>query len=275
MSKSITSNVCIDIGGTYTRIGLISNQQIKEVIKFETLKDPKQNFTKIKQLIEGYRHLPIGISTAGPISTQLVYGQLPNLPQWEGFDLAAEFTDYRLYVVENDANCSAVCEHHPDYKSTLFLTISTGIGGGFVYSNQLFKGISSNELEVHNYKLENGQSIEAVSSGTGIYNQAIAQGLAVSNTKQVFEMAATSAIAKQIIDQALAHLCTMICNLIAILNPGQLVLGGSVVTNNHQFFEQLQTKIAATIVVECPIKVAVEPEYSPLLGVNKLLEEQL
>lgn len=273
MSKFTTNNLCLDIGGSNTRVALICNGKIIKLEKFPTFKDPKQNFTQITHTVKHWEFNKIGISTAGPISNELIYGKLPNLPKWNGFELKRVFPNNIPLVVENDANCAARYEHQDAVGSTLFVTVSTGIGGGFIHEGKLFKGVSGNELELHKYRVENGVGIETVASGTGIYNQAKFAGLAVKSTKEVFELADSNSVARQIIENAANNLSLMIANIIALLNPSKLVIGGSVVTNNQRFYELIKNQILCLIEGTLVIRQPSEPDYNTLLGINKLLEE--
>lgn len=270
MCKSTTNNLCIDIGGTNTRVALVNDSQIIELKTFLTNLDPIINFQQIKQVCDSWDYYAVGISTAGPI-TNNIYGKLPNLPTWEGFEITSKLFENDRLIVENDANCSSYFEHDTNLESTLFLTISTGIGAGFVVNNQLYIGSTGNGLEVHNYRTFDQVGVEELASGTGIYNRAKELGLDVINTKQVFESYDESAIANQVLNEAECTLSTLISNLIAILNPQQVVLGGSVIINNQWFFNQIKANVEQSVSVPTMINQARQPDYNTLLGVNKLL----
>ncbi len=71
----------------------------------------------------------------------------PNIKGWENFDLVQELrktlTDTPI-ILENDANCATMAENvfgaGKSYKNMIFLTISTGIGGGIVLDGKLYNG---------------------------------------------------------------------------------------------------------------------------------------
>lgn len=275
MFKSQTSNVCIDIGGTNTRVALIENNEITKLRKFSTNKDPFENFKEISDLIRNWQFTAIGISTAGPVLANGIYGQLPNLPKYQGFNIYRAFEQYNVpIVIEKDANCSAYAVHQCEDISTLYITISTGIGGGLVVNNELYKGCSNNALELHKIQTRDGVSLEAVCSGPGIYQTALNAGLDVSDPAGVFKLAETNTTARKIIDNAAVVLANAIVNVEAILNPSTIVFGGSVVQNNVNYFNLIRSKIERKIGTSTNIKLAIDSESSALLGINKILRRE-
>lgn len=275
MFKSHVSNVCIDIGGTNTRVALIDNEQIVDIKKFPTNQDPQLNFQLITKVIDKWKFSAIGVSTAGPILENGIYGQLPNLPKYQGFDIYHAFDRYKVpIVVAKDANCSAYAEHQSADHSTLYITISTGIGGGFVVDNQIYHGSSNNALELHRLKTPTGISIEDICSGPAIYQSAISAGLKVNTTADVFELAITNTVANEIIIYSVDVLASAVANVEAILNPTTIIFGGSVVQNNPNYYQLLRVKIQDKMASNPQIKLATDSESSTLYGINKLLRSE-
>lgn len=275
MFKSLTSNVCIDIGGTNTRVALIEDNNIVELKKFPTNENPNENFQMIINVINKWQFNAIGISTAGPIFENGVYGKLPNLPKYENFNIYSAFAMYNVPItIEKDANCSAYAEHQSEDYSTLYITVSTGIGGGFVVNNEIFKGSTNNALEIHKFQSKDGINIEDVCSGPGIYKTAVAAGLDVNDTADVFRLFESSKIADDIINNSIEVLATAISNIDAILNPTTIVFGGSVVQNNLKYYELLKLKIQQKIGNNRNIKLSNDSESSTLLGINKILRRE-
>lgn len=273
MSKPRCVNACIDIGGTNTRVAFIKDGEIENIYKFETQKDPKENFHMINQLLNDISFENIGVATVGPISKDLIYGKLPNLPTWEGFNLSNALNFNVPLFVENDANCSAVYENRKECKRTLFITVSTGIGSGFIVDNLIYKPLDSAGLELHKYIIPGIGSIESICSGTGIYNQAIAKGLQVKNAKDVFLIANSSQVAQNLIDDAKLNLVSMLNNVSITLNPECIVLGGSVISNNVYWFNEIKEELIKVLGDAVKIEMANAPDDNPLLGINKIIEE--
>ena len=89
----------------------------------------------------------IGVSCGGPLDTKtgIVYSP-PNLPGWDALPLKAKLeSEFQVPVtIENDANASALAEFRfgggRGYNAVLYMTMSTGIGGGIVINGQVYHG---------------------------------------------------------------------------------------------------------------------------------------
>ncbi len=108
----------------------------------------------------------IGISSPGPISSKL--GKMlrpPNLPGWENAELVRFFEEtFRKPVkMNNDANAAALAEYQfgasKGTKNLIYLTCSTGMGGGAIINGELVQGVSDTAAEVGHFVLDiNGPS---------------------------------------------------------------------------------------------------------------------
>ncbi len=201
--------------------------------------------------------LGAGVSAPGPIDTsEGVITDPPNLPGWHNVPLARILRE-RLgipVVLENDANCGAVGEHMfgagRGYRHMLFVTISTGIGGGIIINNELYEGASGAAGEVGHIGVSvDGPTcgaghvgcLEAFASGTAIAARARAMIAAggLPRTARIAEhdpplsaktvqMAAEQgeAEASAIIASAGRYLGIGLASLINVFNPQAIVLGG-------------------------------------------------
>lgn len=129
-----------------------------------------------------------GISAPGPIDTvEGIVTDPPNLPGWHDVPLARLFSKEAGVpaVLENDANCGAVGEHQfgagRGFRHMIYVTISTGIGGGIIIDNELYAGASGAAGELgHMIVASEGPQcgakhvgcLEAFASGAGIARQA-------------------------------------------------------------------------------------------------------
>ena len=198
-----------------------------------------------------------GVSAPGPIDTaEGVITDPPNLPGWHNVPLARILRE-RLGIpvaLENDANCGALGEHMfgagRGYKHIVFVTISTGIGGGIIIDNELYEGASGAAGEVGHIGVSvDGPScgaghvgcLEAFASGTAIAARArdmIAAG-GLPRTARIAEhdpplsaksvqMAAEQgeAEAAAIITSAGRYLGMGLASLINVFNPQAIILGG-------------------------------------------------
>ncbi len=198
-----------------------------------------------------------GVSAPGPIDDEKgIVTDPPNLPGWHNVPLARILHE-RLgvrTVLENDANCAGVGEHNfgagRGYRHMLYITISTGIGGGVIIDNELYVGASGAAGEVGHIGVSvTGPTcgaghvgcLEAFASGTAIAaraREAIAAG-GLPRTARIAEhnpplSAETVYLAGQqgeaeataIIETAGRYLGIGLASLINAFNPEAIVLGG-------------------------------------------------
>ena len=144
--------LCIDIGGTKTLIALLDKDgKVLHSVRFATIADQNIFYDNLLQQIRVNFVLSnikaISIAMPGIVKrNQAIW--LGNLP-WREFDLATLLKNdlggnFPIYV-ENDANLAALSEARLCKGRTLYLTLSTGIGGGIVEDGHLVKRYSDFE----------------------------------------------------------------------------------------------------------------------------------
>ena len=247
MNKNI---VCIDIGGTNTRVSQIEDGKILKTFKFNTFqefdKEIKEIVTTIKKIeidVKG-----ISISAPGPANYETgKFGWLPNLQEWENENIITslkdEFKDIKI-IANNDANLMALAHHNYfDNKDgiTQFFTVSTGLGMGLIIDNKIFKGFNGAAQEVANAPLafshESGKnlgkgSLEYFASGSGIALRT------KMDTRDAFEKYGKNDKVKQIIDEGIETLANAIATSAAFINPNLMIFDGSVARNNRWYVER-------------------------------------
>ena len=202
----------------------------------------------------------LGVAAPGPIDTTAgVITDPPNLPGWHNVPLADVLRE-RLGVpalLENDANCQGIAEHQfgagRGYRHMIFMTISTGIGGGIIIDDELYSGASGAAGEVGHIGIAvDGLScaaghpgcLEAYASGTAIAARAraaIAAGglprtarLAEHNPPLSAETVFLAgeqgeAEATALIESAGRYLGIGLATIINVFNPQAIVIGGGLV----------------------------------------------
>ncbi len=107
------------------------------------------------QRCQGGRLAAIGIDAPGPVDyAHGIITTPPNLPGWHDVPLASIIgKEFGVpCVLENDANAAALAEHRwgsgRGSRDMLFLTVSSGIGGGIIIDGKLYRGASGAAGEV-------------------------------------------------------------------------------------------------------------------------------
>lgn len=255
----------IDIGGTNTRIALINEHyEIVKRVQFET--DTQQPFLvlqHIKEVLDSFdiKVKAVGLSCPGPLD--LLKGIIltpPNLgEQWHGFAIAKELQailEIPVYL-ENDANLACLAEavlgqgKNEDYVA--FLTISTGVGSGFVIRKEIYHGAHGFAHEIANIPLwRDGPShgsiypggVEAICSGTAITARSQKQGLRVQHAGDTASLAQQgNETACTIMDDAVEYLANTIAIIYAFMDPQIVILGGSVAIKIDGFVEEVERRV--------------------------------
>lgn len=258
----------IDIGGTKISVvkGTLAGKILKqEIIPTLTGKETRRTVQGLLDTVKkmaadsgaGGRPLGIGVGIPGPVNpSQGVVPRSPHLSGWEGLRLAKMLEKAaRLKVImANDANAAALGEkvfgQGRGLRDFIYLTVSTGIGGGIVAGGRLLEGASFVAGEVgHMAIVARGASckcgrkgcLEAYASGTGIarlFKEALKSGRKskysgkpgfLFSAKQIGESAQKGdRLALETFKQAGFFLGVGIANLLNILNPQKMILGGGV-----------------------------------------------
>jgi len=243
----------------------------------------------------------IGISCGGPLDpVKGIVLKPPNLPGWDGTPLrdlvaAGLGLDASRAHLENDANAAALAELRfgaaQGRRHALYLTMSTGIGGGLILDGRLYRGATFNAGEVgHQRIVPDGPlcgcglrgCLEAVASGSGIarrlaerfdslspaLRQAAGSAESITARHLVETARAGDACALEFLEETNRFLAQGIANLVFILNPQIIILGTIVSHAGDLMLAPLREKVREI----CPPVLAADLEIvaSPL---GRRLEE--
>jgi len=152
----------IDIGGTKISGAIIENGEIiSEVIKEQTPFDSQKILEIVENIINQFIITTdiqaIAIATAGAVNNEnsKVIGSTGNLPKDYPdveFKKILEEKFNKFTLMENDANAAAFAEHKTGAakgsKSSITVTLGTGVGGGIILDGKILKGKSGAAGEV-------------------------------------------------------------------------------------------------------------------------------
>ncbi|HEX2323585.1 MAG TPA: ROK family protein [Streptosporangiaceae bacterium] len=168
-----------------------------------------------------------------------------------GWDRPAVLADLRRafganVAVENDTDAAALAErehgHGREFASFVFVSIGTGIGMGLVLGGQLHRGAHGVAGEIAFLPITEGPSkdvaddevrrrgtLEAGGSAAAIVRAGRKAGLTAQSARQVFAAATAGEQRAAAIVSAEARLVAKaICAIIAVVDPGLVVLGGGI-----------------------------------------------
>lgn len=224
------------------------------------ISDSKKKIEEIKS---------IGIGSPGPLDAKKgIIITTPNLP-FRNFQLVKPIKEkYNLPTyLDNDANVAAIGEFMfgagKNTENMIYVTVSTGIGGGAILNGKIYRGNTYNALEIgHMTILPNGPKCncgnygcaEVLSSGTAIRRQAIE---AIESGKQttlkyyksvsayeVFKEAEKGdKVSTEILDRSLGFLGICIANIISAFDPEMIVIGGGVSKGGQIVFDKVKSVV--------------------------------
>lgn len=261
--------VAIDVGGTNTRVALVNERlEITDRQQFSTNpENPAETLGKISEVIRDYGEKIVGVGMSCPGPLDLMNGQIltpPNLHgDWQHLFVARELstlTGLPVYL-NNDGNLAALAEavagEGKDYRYVQFLTVSTGIGSGFVIDKHIYQGAHGWANEVENTVMWEGGpchgtilpgGIEGISSGTAITTRAKKAGLQVKHAGEVNDLAKSgNEIAEKIMTDAKTHLANFIAGIYNLTDPDIVILGGSVAIKVEGFVEEVEALVKSKV----------------------------
>ncbi len=179
----------------------------------------------------------IGIGVPGPIdfNTGMVMDP-PNLPGWKKVNLKAEISKFirAPIFIDNDANCAALGEAlfgaGINARDFIYITVSTGIGGGIIIDRKLYRGVSGSAGEFGHMIIDpsgfkcgcgNKGDFEAMASGTSIKTRSGEDAMAIHIRAQQGDKKAL-----KVVEETAKYLGIGIANLVNILNPELVIVGG-------------------------------------------------
>ncbi|HEY4688924.1 MAG TPA: ROK family protein [Anaerolineae bacterium] len=313
----------VDIGGTNLRAARFTGFAHTPDMKLKSLTEagagPQAVIQRLEQLIRDVSPpnlvgvAGVGLIAPGPVDpfsgTVL---EAPNLPGWENLPLKHIMEERlgRPVFLGNDANLAALGEWKfgagRGHDDVLYLTISTGIGGGVISGGRLLLGAHGLAAEVgHMLAVPDGPMcscgqrghLEAVASGTAIGHTARARLLAGGGrhslirdriegapdqvTSAIVGEAALAgdAFAQEIIAEAGTFIGRAVASLLHAYNPSIVICGGGVSLLGDMLLEPVRVAVRRYAMSEaywrdCPIVIAELGDDAGLIGAGVLAMEQ-
>mgnify|MGYP001805811418 CR=1 FL=1 len=281
--------LAIDVGGTKIYHTIIDDKGniLSEIEKHSTPKTLEELLKVIKNAISEHENDvdAIAIATAGAVNNEntKVISSTANLPK--GYNTIDFSTLSRKKVfIENDANSAAWAEHilgaSKKCPYSIMATLGTGVGGGIILDNKLFKGKSGGAGEMH-FKIfaDNRRKctcgawdcFEAYASGTGLKltAQEILKDENVTTYDVINGVKDGCDNMKQVFATWQNHILAGLVGLANLFDPDCIVLSGSMA--EFVDTDYLESGVNSQIVT-APTKVykATTGNYAGMIGVSLL-----
>ncbi len=271
----------VDIGGTKTLSAVVD--PLGRVVARHRIDTPQQGPQQFVEVLTvelatlldraGVQRTDIagiGVGAPGPLDpgTGVVF-EPPNLQGWRDVPLR-DFMQRAIGIntfVENDANAAALGEAWVGAgvgaRDLIYITVSTGIGGGLILNGELYHGITGTAGEIGHMTVEpdgplchcgRRGHLEGVAAGPAIARmaeEAVRAGRATSlsalpaggiTAATVAEAAmAGDAVAREVYARAARYIGLAVASLVNVLNPEMIIIGGGVSKVGDVLFEPVRS----------------------------------
>lgn len=249
--------LAIDIGGTMVKYGLISSDgEILSTDKVETEaeKGLENILNKIDNIFKRYKeNNPVGVAVSGTGQINGIIGKViggnPIIPNWIGANLVKILEEkYNLpAVLENDVNCVALGEKWigagKDLSNFICLTIGTGIGGGIILNNQLFRGENFVAGEFGHILIKKGE-FEQFASTTALIRLVKERTGKTLNGKEIFDLEKKEIVEYQeVISEWIENLTDGLSSIVYCFNPANIILGGGVIEQGEPLINRIKNSL--------------------------------
>jgi glucokinase len=261
----------VDIGGTKIGVGAVTETGLI-LCRLECPTTPEQGFAsamrRTKEMLhEAARHAGskfdgIGVASTGPVDPFTgIIGDVGTLPGWQGGNLVTELAEeFGVSVaVENDADAGALAEAQwgtaRGSSRFIYITISTGIGGGIVLSGELYRGVGGAHPELGHQVIDaSGPRCycrahgcwESLASGPAMtaWMREQRPNVAELSAAQICDLARQGdELARRAVERQGHYLGLGIGNLITMFTPEIIALGGGVMKSADLFLDRARQVI--------------------------------
>lgn len=274
--KEKTMKIGIDIGGSHIGIGLVNEKyEIIDKIDYVWSTEEKKNIYKtikkscINFIEEICKINNISLQEIESIGIGFPYGNIKNgiiNLENEKIDLPKiikEKLNIPTYL-KNDVKCSSMCEKKignlKQYENAIFLTLGTGIGGAYYYKNELMTPNTYQGMEIGHMIIQiDGKTCRCGRKGCfeeyasmRAFRNKIRETYSLEDVNSQIVLNLYDKKEKEeemikIIDEYIEYLSIGLINLINILEPDAICIGGSFVHYKRIFMKKLENNIKEKI----------------------------
>ena len=262
--KTTNKTLGIDLGGTKILAAVVEEGKILATNRIPTPQhDPVALYDAMadaaKPLLEEHLDIElVGLGSPGPLNLRegkIIFA--PNIANLKNAPVVKEMQARlnKIVTLENDANAAGFAEHlygaAHNWKSSVFITVSTGIGAGLFIGNKIIHGAHGVAGEIGLMTLlpygplggdEHNGILEAIASGRAMEREAryCYQHIDMG-TKELFELARSGEEkALKIIDNSARFVGISMANVQKIFDPEGFVIGGGVSQQGEFYMNRIR-----------------------------------
>ena len=278
----IDTYLVADVGGTQIRAALFPTDDSTplKIVRTPTQGEGIPTLERLLDLLASIwpsfgRVTAIAVAAPGPSDPyEGIVFEAPNIPGWKNIPLKKHLQErFKIpAAVGNDANLAALGEWRfgaaRGHNHVVYLTVSTGIGGGVIIDGKLLLGVRGLAGEMgHITVMHNGPlcgcgqrgHLEALASGPAIARWAaeqVAQGapsalakISPLTAREIARAAAENdALAISALNRAGMYVGIALADYLHIFNPSAIIVGGGVSRSGDHFWEPMQTALRTHVI---------------------------
>lgn len=268
----------LDLGGTNLKYAL-GTEHGDILVRFSkpSLADQSQEkifdnmFSAVDELLlkakeSGEKVNAIGIGSPGCVDfkTGKLLGRAPNFDDWENASIKKNFEEkFNLPTwVDNDANLMALAESRKgagrNFNTLLCITLGTGIGGGIIINQKLYRGVHFSAGEIGHIIIEydgkqcncgNQGCLEAYAAAPAMVERyrkklkrtGVMFDIAELSTELIFQKAELNEdLAKETINETCDYLGIGLASVANTIDPEIIVIGGGVAEAGIEFINRIE-----------------------------------
>lgn len=265
-----------------------------------------------REVLRGRAPRAVGVSFGGPVraSERLVVVS-HHVAGWENVLLCEQLEmEFQTRVVmDNDANVAALGETKfgagKNCSSVLYITVSTGVGGGWILNGDIYRGANELAGELGHVVIDpkgppcvcgRRGCVEQLACGPAIARMArehlkknsargdILRGMIENDLSQVTALRVNQAalagddLAREVMDDAARALGFALGNVICLMNPQKIIIGGGVSKAGEHYFETVRAAARENVMPELRGAVDIVPaalgDDAPLWGALALVMQK-
>lgn len=215
-----------------------------------------------------------GIGVGAPGVTDFVRGLVSWAPAFEWADLPLrEIVEERFRIptfIENDGNLAAIGEHWlgagRDLDSLVHLFLAEGLGAGVILNGELVRGARRSAGEVGfivpERRMLSGRHVEVGAVESVMTMSALRQSLGarpdelqrsllsdlalgeISMSQLLAVAESGDSLAEEIAHELIDHLAMVVASIVAVIDPGVVILGGELADSGQWVSRQLAARLA-------------------------------
>jgi glucokinase len=257
-------SAAFDIGGTQLRAAVFDEERrLTDVFKTTNDKElgAEKNIDKLIDFIKSHDYDFCGVGIASPGPLDLRRGMIlnpPNLVGWDNFEIV-KYVEMKTGLptdVNNDGNLAGLAEARlgegAGYDSVVFIGMSTGLGGSYVYKGNLINGAHFNAAEFYNvivcddtyhHGSANPGSLNELAGGVGIGRLGTEKFGQPMTARDVFaKYNEGDSRAAEVLEFTSEVLARGISNIYYTIDPDIYIIGGSIALFNPWYVEKVLAK---------------------------------